>query len=216
VTTVTKPSDFDLEADEIVTAAIEIFQESGLDSVSMRSVSSRLGVSPVPLYSRIGNKAALLDAIADRLLADLAPPSNEDEAWDEYGVRWARELRTRLRRAHDSRLILWPGRDAYVEASRPLIEIMRRDGFASDAAVLACRLLTWATVGFAAVEGGVKPPGRGRRRTRVGGDPRGVSAGETDTLFELHIRYVIDGIARDADLDQAVSGAPAKRGRKRR
>src|SRR6478736_4346425 len=157
----------------------------------MRSVSARLGVSRIPHYSRIGNKDALLDAIADRLLADLAPPSTEDEPWEEYGLRWARELRTRLRRARDSRLILWPGRDAYVEASRPLIETMRRDGFASDAAVLACRLLTWATVGFAAVEGGVKPPGRGRRRTRVGGDPGGVGADETDTLFELHIRYVI-------------------------
>ena len=90
VTPVTKPADFELDADEIVTAAVEIFQESGLDAVSMRSVSARLGVSPVPLYSRIGNKDALLDAIADRLLADLAPPGNDDEPWDEYAVRWAR------------------------------------------------------------------------------------------------------------------------------
>ena len=59
VTAMTKPSDFDLDAEEIVTAAVEIFEESGLDAVSMRSVSSRLGVSPVPLYSRIGNKDAL-------------------------------------------------------------------------------------------------------------------------------------------------------------
>src|SRR3979409_2663297 len=73
--------DFDLNADEIVTAAVEIFQESGLDAVSMRSVSSRLGVSPVPLYSRVGNKDALVDAIAERLLVDLAPPSNEGEPW---------------------------------------------------------------------------------------------------------------------------------------
>ena len=58
-----------------MTAAVEIFEESGLDAVSMRSVSARLGVSPVPLYSRIGNKEALVDAIADRLLANLAPPA---------------------------------------------------------------------------------------------------------------------------------------------
>ena len=67
-----RPSDLDLEADEIITAAVEILREQGLDAVSMRSVSARLGVSPVPLYSRIGNKDALLDAVADRLLADLA------------------------------------------------------------------------------------------------------------------------------------------------
>ena len=101
----TKQPDFDLDADEIITAAVEILEEFGLDAVSMRNVSSRLGVSPVPLYSRIGNKDALLDAIADRLLADLAPPTGEGEPWDQYAVRWARELRTRLRRARDSRAI---------------------------------------------------------------------------------------------------------------
>jgi AcrR family transcriptional regulator len=198
----TKQPDFDLDADEIVTAAVEIFQESGLDAVSMRSVSNRLGVSPVPLYSRIGNKDALLDAIADRLLADLAPPSDEDEAWDAYAVRWARELRSRLRRARDSRLILAPGREVYVEASRPLVEVMRRDGFATDAAVQACRILTWAIVGFGAVETGVEPPGRGRRRTRPGADPRGVDAADVDALFDLQIRYVIEGIVRDAEMDR--------------
>jgi hypothetical protein len=155
----------------------------------------------VPLYSRIGNKDALVDAIADRLLADLAPPSNDDESWDEYSLRWARELRVRLRRARDSRLTLSLGREAYFEASRPLVETMRRDGFAADAAVQACRLLTWATVGFGAVESGVEPPGRSRRRSRPGGDPGGVDAAGADVLFDLHIRYVIEGIGRDAELE---------------
>ena len=72
---------------------------------------------------------------------------------------------------------------------------MRADGMAADAAVQACRLLMWATVGFGAVESGVEPPPRRRRRTRPGGDPTGVDAAEIDTLFDLHIRYVVDGIA---------------------
>lgn len=211
----TKQPDFDLDADEIITAAVEILQESGLDAVSMRNVSSRLGVSPVPLYSRIGNKDALLDAVADRLLVDLAPPGNAEEPWDEYAMRWTRELRARLRGARDSRLILWPGRDAYVEASRPLVTAMRSAGFAADAAVQSCRLLTWATVGFAAVESGVQPSGRRRRGSRPGGDPRGVDAAEADTLFDLHIRYVIEGIARDAASDGTKPSAPS-RGRRRR
>jgi AcrR family transcriptional regulator len=196
--TAAKPSDLDLDAEEIVTAAVEIFEESGLDAVSMRSVSTRLGVSPVPLYSRIGNKDALLDAIAERLLADLAPPANGGEPWDEYAARWARELRDRSRRVRDSRLLLWPGREAYVEASRPLVAAMRRDGFPTDAAVQACRLLTWATVGFGAIESGIEPPRRGRGATRPGSDPGGVTAADAEALFDLHIRYLIQGIARDA------------------
>jgi AcrR family transcriptional regulator len=213
----TKPAAKDLGADEIVTAAVEIFQESGLDAVSMRSVSSRLGVSPIPLYSRIGNKNALVDAIAERVLVDLAPPSNDGESWSDYATRWARELRARLRHARDSRLIVWPGREAYVDASRPLIEAMRRDGFAADAAVQACRLLTWATVGFGAVESGVEPPGGSRRRARPGGDPGGVDAAGVDALFDLQIRYVIEGIARDtASEGGAPAPAPASRKRTRR
>jgi len=211
VKSVANPAELDLDAEAIVTAAVEILQESGLDAVSMRSVSARLGVSPVPLYSRIGNKGALLDAVADRLLADLAPAVNAGEAWHEYARRWARELHIRLSRARDSRLLLWPGRDAYVEATRPLLQAMRRDGFATDAAVQACRLLTWATVGFGAVESGVEPPRSGRRTTRPGGDAAGVTPADAEALFELHIRYLIEGIARDAASDRAPESSAAVR-----
>jgi TetR/AcrR family tetracycline transcriptional repressor len=194
---VARSPDFDLDPEQIVSAAVEIFRESGLDAVSMRSVSTRLGVSPVPLYSRIGNKEALVDAIADRLLADLAPPDDDGGPWEEYAVRWSRQLRARLRQARDSRLILSPGRHAYVAASRPLVEAMRRDGLALDAAVQACRLLMWATVGFGAVESGAEPPSQRRRLSRPGGDPGGVDAAEIDALFDLHIRYLIEGMARE-------------------
>src|SRR5207247_506683 len=129
VKSVAKPSDFDLDAEEIITAAVEIFQESGLDAVSMRSVSARLGVSPVPLYSR---------------------------------------------------------------------------------------LLTWAAGGFGAGESGVDPPGRSRRRTRPGGDPGGVAPADAETLFDLHIRYVIEGITRDAASDGAAPRPTATRRRTRR
>jgi TetR/AcrR family transcriptional regulator, tetracycline repressor protein len=160
----------------------------------MRRVSSRLGVSPVPLYSRVGNKQALVEAIADRLLRDVAPPLSDEEGWADYTVRWARALRARLRLARDSRLIVTPERAAYVAASRPLIEVMRRDGMPADAAVQACRLVMWATVGFGAVESGAEPPRRKRGPTRPGGDPGGVDPEEIDSLFDLHLRYLIEGI----------------------
>jgi AcrR family transcriptional regulator len=204
-----KPVDFDLDADEIVSAAVDILTESGLDAVSMRSVSGRLGVSPVPLYSRIGNKQALVEAIADRLLSDVAPPVDEGEGWAEYAVRWTRVLRARLRLARDSRLIVPPNRTAYVEASRPLIEVMRRDGMPADAAVQACRLVMWATVGFGAVESGARPPVRRRGPTRPGGDPGGVEQGELDALFDLHVHYLIEGIQREQRTER---GAPRTRG----
>jgi AcrR family transcriptional regulator len=162
----------------------------------MRSVASRLGVSPVPLYSRIGNKDALVDAIADRLFANLSPPRVDDETWDSYATRWTTALRSQMASAQESRLILSFGREVFVEASRPLVDAMRHDGFPADAAVQACRLLMWATVGFVAVESEARPPTR-PKRVRPGGDAGGVNAAEADALFVIHIRHLIDGIARD-------------------
>jgi len=102
----TSSGEFELDADEIVAAAIVILQERGLDAVSMRNVAERLGVSPMPLYTRVGNKAALIDAVADHLLLDLAPAAAADEPWPDYAGRWCRELRERLKRTPDSRLYL--------------------------------------------------------------------------------------------------------------
>ena len=195
-----KPNDLDLEADEIVAAAIVILRERGLDAVSMRNVADRLGVSPVPLYSRVGNKAALIDAVADQLLADLAPAAGVEEPWPAYAARWCRELRSRLKLTLDSRLYLGAGREAYVEASRPLIAALRDGGLSADAAVQACRLLMWATVGFVAMEQGSSEHAPGARRGRLSGsNPAGVTAEEADELFELHVGLITAGVARMHD-----------------
>jgi AcrR family transcriptional regulator len=194
-----RTTDLELDAEDVISAAVEIFEQSGLDAVSMRSVANRLGVSPVPLYSRVGNKDALIGAIADRVFTDLAPPLAPDERWDEYAPRWARALRVRLRDAKESRLILAVRREPFVEASRPLIEAMRRDGLVSDLAVQSCRLLMWATVGFVAVESGAQPAAGPRPRSapRPAADPTGVDPSDADELFDLELRHLIAGIAHD-------------------
>lgn len=211
-------TDATLDVEEIVSAAVAIYEESGLDAVSMRRVSRRLGVSPIPLYSRVGNKDALIDALAERLLLDLAPPVSSGETWQQYARRWAVQVRERLGGARDSRLILPPDRAAYVQASRPLIGAMRQAGMPPDAAVQACRLLVWAIIGFGTVEHAHRHRGRhrgsvptARRDLRPGGDAEGVGIGDTDALFLLHIGYLIDGIATDAGAEDARgTAAPAR------
>jgi AcrR family transcriptional regulator len=195
---------FDLDATEIVQAAIEIFEEQGLDAVSMRTVAARLGVSPVPLYSRVGNKEALLDAMADHVLADVAPLQKAHEPWQGYAMRWSMALRDRLVATADIRLVLGHRRSPYVEASKPLVDALREAGFASDAAVQACRLLIWATAGFVVVET-TRPQSKdnqGKRPRRPGGDPNVVTRAEADHLFVLHLGYVVEGIERDAETSE--------------
>jgi TetR/AcrR family tetracycline transcriptional repressor len=191
------PSELELDADQIVAAAVEIMRESGLDAISMRSVANRLGVTPPPVYSRIGNKDALIDAVAEHLLDDLAPGLERDETWPDYARRWTRQLRARLTDTADSRLFLQVKRPAYLKASRPLLKSMRRDAMSTDMSVRACRLLTWATVGFVAMD---HPPSTNSKRRRgrlAGSDPAGVTREEVDELFATHIDYLIEGIRRD-------------------
>jgi len=191
-------TEIDLSAEQIVLAAVEILREGGLDSVSMRSVANRLGVTPPPVYARIGNKGALLDAVANHFLADVAPAVQPGEPWPDYARRWTHQMRERLTEAADSRLFVQVRRAAYLEASRPLLKCMRNAGMSTDNAVRACRLLTWATVGFVAMDrsSATSPPPR-RRGRPAGSDPAGVTPEEVDELFTAHIDYLVEGIWRD-------------------
>jgi len=200
-------TEFTLDPVDIVEAAVAILREDGFDAVSMRSVANRLGVSPVPLYNRIGNKEALLDAVAEHLVAGIGPPSGREESWQAYASEWAHDLRARLKDAPDSRLVLRARRSAYVQASKPLVDAMRRDGLDTDEAVRACRMIMWTTVGFVAVEQGTRAPDPARgtapegRRRASGGDPSGVRPDESDEMFALQIRFLLDGLSADAAAD---------------
>jgi len=203
----------DLDADEIVDAALVILREQGLDAVSMRTVSAALGVSPVPLYRRVGNKDDLLAAMVQRLLVGIAPRPRKGEAWRAYAKRWTVTLLDALESTRDLRRLVGArqddlAREPFVEASRPLVEVLRGAGFATDEAVQATRLLVWATVGHVMVGADRTDPaapvasranGRGangRTRRRPGGDPASLSRREADALFRVHVEYVLDGIER--------------------
>jgi len=169
-----------LTADDIVEAALSVLARDGLDAVSMRRVATELGVSPIPLYSRVGNKDALLDAMAAALVADVAEPPRAGEEWPAYAVRWCHGLRDRRRAVGDSRLLLRGWRESMVEATRPLIRLMRHDGVDTDRAVDAARLLMWSTLGHVAIE--------------LGHDHGDVDA---DRLFADHVTFVVAGLRDD-------------------
>jgi AcrR family transcriptional regulator len=62
-----KPS---LSLDDIVTTAIEIADEEGVDAVSMRRIAERLGVGAMTLYTYVPAKTDLLDLMYDRVVGE--------------------------------------------------------------------------------------------------------------------------------------------------
>ncbi|MCY4136256.1 MAG: TetR family transcriptional regulator [bacterium] len=171
-----------LTAEDMVDAAMTVLITEGLDNVNMRRVAAELGVSPIPLYNRIGNKDALLDAMAARIGSEFFLPVGEYEHWTDYARRWCHRLRERLLAVPDHRLFLRAGRKYLVAAAEPLIEKTRTVGYDRPGAVDLARLLMWSVIGHTAVElGHTKAP---------------TELIDTDQLFATHVDLLVDGLAR--------------------
>lgn len=71
-----------LNRERVLTAAIELADEQGVDALSMRRLADRLGVVPMALYKHVANKDELLDGLVEHLIAQIDPPAT-DVGWRE-------------------------------------------------------------------------------------------------------------------------------------
>jgi AcrR family transcriptional regulator len=71
-----------LDLDTVVDTAIDLADDHGLEAVSLRGIARRLGVTPMALYRYVESKDDLLDAMADRLYADVIASNADGEWWD--------------------------------------------------------------------------------------------------------------------------------------
>jgi TetR/AcrR family tetracycline transcriptional repressor len=85
-----------LSREQVVDAALRLADASGLESLSMPNLARSLGCGVMTIYGHVASKGDLLDAIAQRGLADLRLPRPMPE--DVGGVlkAWGRALRTSL------------------------------------------------------------------------------------------------------------------------
>lgn len=71
-----------LDLETVVDTAIDLADDHGLDAVSLRRIARRLRVTPMALYRYVENKEDLLDAMADRLYADVMVSGAGGDWWD--------------------------------------------------------------------------------------------------------------------------------------
>jgi AcrR family transcriptional regulator len=99
-----------LTRDAIVDAALALVDEGGLEALSMRAIGGRLGVQAMSLYHHVPNKAALLDAVHERLILSIELDLGDEE--------WTQALRGL---AHAYRALALAHPQAFVLlATRPL------------------------------------------------------------------------------------------------
>lgn len=120
-----------LDRERILEAATHLLDEQGLEGFSMRRLGQLLDVQAMSLYNHFPNKAALLDAVRDELLASMPLPAPEG-AW-EAQVREAALAFRELLREHPRSIPLFASRAAVAPRSlayyAACVAILQRAGF---------------------------------------------------------------------------------------
>ena len=145
-----------ISRDAVLDATLALADERGLGAVSMRTVSSRLGVTPMALYHHVRDKDDLLDGLVERLLAELQPP-DPSLPWKERLRTLADGIRATAARHADAFLLLLRrpvGTAAALDVREAVYTALRDAGVTEALVPRVERLLSTFVIGFAASEAG--------------------------------------------------------------
>lgn len=142
-----------LSRERVLRAALRLADQSGLEAVSMRRLSSSLGVMPMSLYNHVAGKEAILDGIVSSVLTEFELPAP--------GEDWETAIRKLARTAHEALLrhpwacglVISPGsagialnaRMAYIEV---LLSCLRGAGFSPELAYYGYHAVDSHILGF--------------------------------------------------------------------
>jgi TetR/AcrR family tetracycline transcriptional repressor len=150
-----------ISREQILSAALVIVDEHGLEALTMRRLGTALGVDPMTIYHHVPDKAALFDGLVEQVFSEIALPSPTG--------RWSEDLRALARcaratfLAHPELAALAGMRPPVTEPAFDLVEavtgIVLRAGFGEQRAADAFDCLGRLVIGHVLAEAG-RPPGR--------------------------------------------------------
>jgi AcrR family transcriptional regulator len=138
-----------LNAQRIVTAALERIEADGAAALTMRNVARSLGATPMSLYRHVRDKAELEALVVDRVLDGVADVAFEGD-WRERAAALHGELRrVLLERPAVGRLVTerWAGSRGRTRIQDRLYGILREAGFSGPDVVIAADALELYTLG---------------------------------------------------------------------
>jgi AcrR family transcriptional regulator len=144
-----------LSRERVLRAAVELADERGIDSLTMRTLAQRLGVEAMSLYNHVANKEQILDGMVDVVVGEI---NDAVRGLDAQSGDWKAAMRQRILAA---RAVLlrhrWaPGvMQSRTEISVPmqryydsLIGLFREGGFSMDLTHHAMHALGSRALGF--------------------------------------------------------------------
>ncbi|MER7986907.1 TetR/AcrR family transcriptional regulator C-terminal domain-containing protein [Streptomyces noursei] len=87
-----------LTRQKVIAAAVTMIDRDGADAFSLRKLAVELDVENMSLYNHVPNKDALLDGVAEALLAEVEFPQNDTDGWQDRIRAHAAAFRTQAKR----------------------------------------------------------------------------------------------------------------------
>jgi AcrR family transcriptional regulator len=87
--------------ENIVEAAFRILDEAGLEGITLRKVACSLGIRAPSLYWHFKSKQALIDAMADAMICDVARDIPVGQPWRQTLLQIGREFRLAFKARRD-------------------------------------------------------------------------------------------------------------------
>jgi TetR/AcrR family tetracycline transcriptional repressor len=144
-----------LTLDEIVSTAVSLTAEHGLDELSMRTLAVALGVTPMTVHHHVGDKSRLVELVADAVVAAVPVP---DEAlpWDLWLTAYHDALWKQLHGLGGvARYLLdRPSIPAGAAIRRRTVDVLVASGFSERDALLASSTFHTHLLGRLAIEAG--------------------------------------------------------------
>lgn len=138
---------------QIIDAAILAIREHGLD-FSMRSLCRELGVAQTSIYHNVGNKADVIEAVGNQLLAELRFEDITGKDWQEKLENWMNAFRDRLLAGPELLTVLpkVARSAAWLRALRSVVLVLEDLGMPEPQQALYAQSISWEVIGFALFE----------------------------------------------------------------
>ena len=197
----------------VVSAALAIVDRDGLEGLTMRALGRELSVDPMAAYHWFPDKAAILQGVAEAILAEIELPGADDGAsWLDVAAALGRVYRATLLR-HPKALPVASTQPVMTPRGFELIErtsaALVAGGLRPGAALEAINTIAAFVIGAAVVEAGVTPGSEPVEHDTIMGAYANIDPGQFPTMVaamseatailsddELQFETAIDALVR--------------------
>lgn len=196
-----------LTRDLILAAGLELIEEGGPPHLTMRRLAERLGVTAPAVYHHLDGREDVLDAIADRICAEIAADLPAEGTWTarlrEVLGRWYERTR-RHPTAMGWAMTAYAKRPPVLRLHEAMLVALHEAGFDDDAALHVKGALMRYCLGHVVIRDLVPPGSDPLDGVPDDGFPRFRAAGpaharfDADEHFFVGLDALLDGLARSS------------------